>query len=67
MTDQERYYAVVMAYFDYSYHIPFDLYVAEIIGRFRQTGMAAVDCPDALYHALAERATQVEKEVDDGL
>ena len=64
MTDQERYYAVVMAYFDFSYRISFRLYVAEIIERFRQTGMATVDCPDALYHALAERAVQIEKEAD---
>jgi len=62
MTDQELYYNVVKAYFHFLYRIPLDLYVAEIVDRFRQAGYTNTDVPDALYHALAALASQAEGE-----
>ena len=61
MTDQERYYNAVEAYFAHLYKCTYNHYMAEAIERIRKAGFTVSDCACALFQGLEHEAREAEK------
>ncbi len=61
MTDKERYYKAVDAYFTYLYKCTYNHLIAEAIERIRVAGFTVSDCACALFRGLEHEAREAEK------
>jgi len=61
MTDKERYYKAVDAYFTYLYKYTYNHCMAEAIERIRLAGYNVSDCACALFRGLEHEAREAEK------
>ena len=61
MSDEDRYYEAVDAYFIYLYEYIYDHFMAEAIERIRLAGYSVSDCAIAFFRGLERKAREAEK------